>query len=137
MLEESGQNSSQANLNNDEVIDPFVKPPDSQKVGKYTPLHWAAYKGHLTIVQILMNAELNPRDIDVHGNNAVHQAAAASKLDIMKLFMSSGVDLDLQNDRGHSPFDLATDPEIKNLIKRSLDTPNCEGNKCGKAKFSF
>jgi len=27
----------------DEESNPFTKPPDSQKVGKYTPLHWASY----------------------------------------------------------------------------------------------
>lgn len=84
-----------------------------------------------------MNEKLDPTEIDVHGNNAVHQAAAASRLEVMKLFMSAGVDLDVANDRGHSPYDLATDPEIKALINKLRKTQTCCGTKCGKAKFSF
>ena len=80
-----------------------------------------------------MNAELDPRAIDVHGNNAVHQAAAASQLAVMKLFMSAGVDLDDLNARGHKAMDLATDPEIKKLIKQSRDQTHCQGNKCGRS----
>jgi hypothetical protein len=84
-----------------------------------------------------MNADLDPRSIDIHGNNAIHQAAAASQLAVMKLFMSQGVDLDVRNDRGHNPFDLTTSPEIKGLITKSHKQLNCCGNKCGKAKFTF
>ena len=84
-----------------------------------------------------MNAELDPRAIDVHGNNAVHQAAAASQLAVMKLFMSAGVDLDVANNRGHKAMDLATDPEIKKMIKQSGDQTHCHGNKCGKSQFTF
>jgi len=29
-----------------EEEDPFQKPQDARKHGKYTPLHWASYKGH-------------------------------------------------------------------------------------------
>ena len=66
-----------------------------------------------------MNNDLDPRSIDIHGNNAVHQAAAASQTEVMKLFMSQGVDLEVANDRGHTPQDLATNPELKNLITKS------------------
>lgn len=136
MTDDSAE-TKESQQSTDENSNSFKKPPDSHKVGKYTPLHWAAYKGHLVVVQILMNEKLDPTEIDVHGNNAVHQAAAASRLEVMKLFMSAGVDLDVANDRGHSPFDLATDPEIKALINKLRKTQNCCGSKCGKAKFSF
>ena len=38
----------------EEEYDPFVKPKDAQKVGKYTPLSWASYKGHYKVVWILL-----------------------------------------------------------------------------------
>lgn len=38
----------------EEEFDPFVKPKDAQKVGKYTPLQWASYKGHYKVVWILL-----------------------------------------------------------------------------------
>jgi len=42
------------NMNDDGEYDPFVKPKDAQKVGRYTPLHWASYKGHYKVVWILL-----------------------------------------------------------------------------------
>ena len=38
----------------DEERDPFKPKPDHSKSGKYTPLHWASYKGHLKVVWILL-----------------------------------------------------------------------------------
>ena len=56
----------------DEEFDPFVKPKDARKVGRYTPLHWASYKGHYKVVWILLKTGLSPLDIDMYGNTAVH-----------------------------------------------------------------
>lgn len=39
---------------NEEEEDPFRKPEDAKKIGKYTPLHWASYKGWAKIVWILL-----------------------------------------------------------------------------------
>jgi ankyrin repeat protein len=63
--------------NDDEANDPFVKPKDARKVGKYTPLHWASYKGFHKVVWILLKEGMSALDIDMYGNTAVHQAAAA------------------------------------------------------------
>jgi ankyrin repeat protein len=56
----------------EEHYDPFVKPKDAQKVGKYTPLHWASYKGHYKVVWILLKEKMSPLDIDHDGNTCVH-----------------------------------------------------------------
>jgi len=84
-----------------------------------------------------MNADLDPRSIDVHGNNAVHQAAANSQIDVLKVFMSAGVDIEQPNDRGHYPIDLATDLDVKSLINRSKKQNKCVGKNCGGSKFTF
>jgi ankyrin repeat protein len=55
-----------------EDFDPFVKPKDPRKVGKYTPLHWASYKGFYKIVCKFLKVGLSPLDIDMYGNTAVH-----------------------------------------------------------------
>lgn len=93
---------------NDEGYDPFVKPKDAQKVGRYTPLHWASYKGHYKVVWILLKANLSPLEIDMHGNTSVHHAASVEDPTILQCFMSKGVDVNLKNARGHEPLDLAT-----------------------------
>ena len=126
------------NLDDDGNNDPFVKPKDAQKVGRYTPLHWASYKGHYKVVWILLKAKLSPFDIDQHGNTSVHQAASDIKgLKVLKCFMSRGCDLGMANARGHTPLDLATTQENRDLIEKALQTGKCKGRNCGGSKFDF
>ena len=56
----------------DEGPDPFVKPPDAKKIGKYSPLHWASYKGFYKVVWLLLKAGISPLDIDQYGNTSLH-----------------------------------------------------------------
>ena len=56
----------------EEENDPFVKPPDAKKIGRYTPLHWASYKGFHKVVWLLLKAGMSPIDIDQYGNTAIH-----------------------------------------------------------------
>ena len=120
----------------EEEYDPFVKPKDAQKVGKYTPLSWASYKGYYKVVWILLKQNMSPLDIDMHGNTAVHQAAASGSKKVLECFLSRGVDVEIKNARGHSPLDLATQTEVKDLILKATSTKNCEDKKC-KSKFDF
>jgi hypothetical protein len=120
----------------EEEYDPFVKPKDAQKVGKYTPLSWASYKGFYKVVWILLKQNMSPLDIDMHGNTAVHQAAASGSKKVLECFLSRGVDVEIKNARGHSPLDLATQSEVKELIQKATSTKNCEDKKC-KSKFDF
>ena len=50
----TGDTEEKVDTRDDEVITPFIKKPDARKVGKYTPLHWASYKGHIKVVWILL-----------------------------------------------------------------------------------
>lgn len=104
----------------DEPYDPFTKADDPAKTGKYTPLHWASYHGHYKVVWILMKANMSPLIKDMHGNNAIHQAAANSQTKVLACFMSFGTDVHLKNARGHAPIDLATHPETRALINKGV-----------------
>lgn len=68
---------------------------------------------------------MSPLDIDMHGNTAVHQAAACEDKKVIECFLSKGVDVDVKNARGHTPLDLATNPEVKQLILKAMNTKNC------------
>ena len=46
------------------------------------------------------------------------------------------MDVEIKNARGHSPLDLATQPEVKELISKATSTKNCENKSC-KSKFDF
>jgi len=104
----------------DEPYDPFTKADDPAKTGKYTPLHWASYHGHYKVVYLLMKANMSPLIKDMHGNNAIHQAAGNSQTKVLACFMSFGADVHLKNARGHAPIDLATHPETRTLIKKGV-----------------
>ena len=58
---------------------------------------------------MLLQAGMSPLDIDVHGNNAIHHAAAGGNIAVMECFLSMGIDIGIKNARGHIPLDLATD----------------------------
>ena len=60
------------NNNDEEEEDQFVKPMDASKHGKYTPLHWASYKGYFKVVWILLKYGISPLEIDMYGNTSVH-----------------------------------------------------------------
>ena len=79
---------------------------------------------------------MSPLDIDMHGNTAVHQAAASGSKKVLECFLSRGVDVEIKNARGHSPLDLATQAEVKELILKATSTKNC-GDKSCKSKFDF
>lgn len=134
----SNNEGAEKNLDDDGKYDPFEKPKDAQKVGRYTPLHWASYKGHYKVVWILLKHGLSPLDIDMHGNTSVHHAASDAKgLKVLKCFMSRGCDLGMKNARGHTPLDLATTQETRDLILKANSALKCKGRNCGGSKFDF
>lgn len=73
----SGDDNEKEKKDDREEHDPFEKPRNAKSAGRYTPLHWACYKGHYKVVWILLKSECSVTDFDMYGNNAVHQAAAA------------------------------------------------------------
>lgn len=109
----------------DHTSDPFKKPKIASEVGRYTPLHWASYKGHFRIVWYLLKEGLSPLDIDIFGNTAVHQAAASGNLPVLECYLSRGVDMEMKNARGHTAYDLATKKEVKDIIVKATATKKC------------
>jgi hypothetical protein len=109
-----------------EFDDIFKKPPNSSSLGKYNALHWAAYKGFEQIASILIKFGYDPLEIDNVGNTSIHQAAASNKLEVFKIFMGLGLDLEIKNDRGHTAFDLTANKSIKNLIQKTLSIKTCQ-----------
>jgi ankyrin repeat protein len=133
---DSQQEVAQESTEAEEDHDPFQKPKDARKEGKYTPLHWASYKGYFKLVWVLLKIGISPLEIDMYGNTCVHQAAASGNLKILKTYLSRGVDVDIKNARGHSPLDLTTEPNTKQLILTAYKTKACQNPDC-KSKFDF
>lgn len=128
------EGTMESSNNNDEEPNAFIKQPDPKKFGKYTPLHWASYKGFYKVSWLLLKIGMSPLDVDQYGNTAVHQAAASKSIDVLKCFLAQGVDVNLPNARNHSPLHLATEQGHKALISKAMKTEKCEN--CG-SKFDF
>mgnify|MGYP001979474562 CR=1 FL=1 len=63
---------------------------DAFGAGANTPLQWAAFKGHLRIVWMLLKAGLSPYDVDACGNTSLHLAATGGSSPVLKCLMSEG-----------------------------------------------
>ncbi len=111
-----------------------MKPPVASQTGRYTPLHWASYKGHYRIVWLLLKDGMSPLKIDQYGNNAVHQAAASGSKRVLECFLSRGVDVEKKNARGHTPLDMAVQEDVRKLIIKATNTKTCT---ICKSKFDF
>jgi len=71
-------------------------------------MHWAAYKGELSIVQLLDHLGLPTDDVDGYGQSPLHLAALRGNLPVVEYLL---LDADSQTERkdknGSSPYDLA------------------------------
>jgi ankyrin repeat protein len=74
---------------------------------------------------------------DMHGNTAVHQAAASGNDEVLKCFLSYGVDVEKANAREHTPLMLATKKDTRALIAKAISTKCCKLKKCGNSAFDF
>jgi len=95
---------------------------------KHSPLHWAAFKGHLKVLWLLMAPpqSLSHHEKDAIGNTALHQAAAGGSLQCAKCLMAQGVDVFAKNDRGHTPYALCTVPEVQSLLQKAMKEAACK-----------
>ena len=122
-----------SSLGEDKLDSDFDKETE-EKPKQYTPLHWAAHKGHLRVVWLLLLHGYCLTDEDPFGNTPVHQAAAGAATNIIECFLSQGVDIEKKNTRGHTPLDMATDTDTRQLITKAIAVKQC--TVC-KSKFDF
>jgi hypothetical protein len=87
-----------------------------------TPLHWAAYNGHVEIARLLLQ---NGADVNARCNNGwtpLLSAASHGHIDILHLLVENGADLEAQSNDGGRALHCAADyghlPFIQELISR-------------------
>jgi hypothetical protein len=69
-----------------------------------TPLHLAAFRGHLPIVQCLLAASADINAIDSNGWTALHCAAQFGHLDVVERLLVAGAKVNAQDNDGATPL---------------------------------
>jgi ankyrin repeat protein len=72
-----------------------------------TPLHWAAWKGHAEIVQILLDAgaDMQAKNENGHwGNTPLHAAAHGNQAAAARVLIASGADVNAKDSFGQTPL---------------------------------
>lgn len=75
-----------------------------------TPLHWAAFKGHHDVCELLIQrgADVNAKTSDEDQQTAFSWACMSGDLKVVKLFVENDAKLDEQCGRGYTPIMNAT-----------------------------
>ncbi len=69
-----------------------------------TPLHWAALKGHLDVVELLLKHGADPNVKDEDGSTPLHDAAWNGHADVVELLLKHGADPNTKNEYGKTPL---------------------------------
>lgn len=82
-----------------------------------TPLICAAMRGHLKILNLLLesNSDLDHRDL--LGNTASHYAAKYDHTECLIKLIVAGSDLERQNKNGQDPYEMSAVELTRNLVK--------------------
>ena len=88
---------------------------------KNTPLLWAAFRGHLRIVWLLLQDGYSPNDVDNLDNNAVHLAAACGHKKVLQCLIDDGGNANAVNIYKNIPLSMATDPIIQEMLLVAMD----------------
>jgi ankyrin repeat protein len=71
---------------------------------KFTPLHFAAFKGDLKTSQILVRYGANYRAINAFGLSMLHVASQGDAASTLYYFYTLGLDINKQDSRGSTPL---------------------------------
>lgn len=71
-----------------------------------TPLHWAVDRGHLKIVEILLNKSADVNAKDNEGQTSLHYAVVCEREPLVELLIKHGADPKIKDNDGNFPSDL-------------------------------
>lgn len=82
-------------------------------------IHFAAQKGHLKVVQILVSSGVSVKSANRKGMTALHYAAQGSSLELVKYLVKKGANLNAKTKAGKTPVDLASNEEVRSFLLES------------------
>lgn len=107
---------------------------DDCDINGCTPLHWAAYKGDIKSLRLLLGyygTRANP--IDNSGMTPLHRAVRSCQLEAIAYLLEAKADQQIRDDKGKTPLEMAEEfkddctwPHIVRLLKNRLASPNMD-----------
>ncbi|CAK9149156.1 unnamed protein product [Ilex paraguariensis] len=96
-------------------------------------IHFAAQKGHLEVVRILLSSGVSVKSSNRKGMTALHYAVQGSNLELVKYLVKKGANKDAKTKAGKTPLDLASSEEVR-LILVETEAASKKGDLNGKDK---
>ncbi|KAL7111916.1 hypothetical protein ACP275_05G119400 [Erythranthe tilingii] len=100
-------------------------------------IHFAAQKGHLEVIKILVTAGVSVKCCNRKGMTAIHYAAQGSNVELVKYLLKKGANKNSKNKAGKSAIDLASSDEIRKLlVEFEFDSSSGKGEKGAEKEIS-
>ena len=80
---------------------------DRDQIGR-TALHWASFRGHLEISELLTSSGADVNIRDSYGRTALHYASIYGHLEIVQLLLCQGADISFRTFYGSTALDEAS-----------------------------
>jgi len=93
-----------------------------------TPLHYAAVNGRAAEVKDLLEAGADVNKTNGRGQTALHLAAKNGRTEVVKLVLDAGAKVDLEDNDKLTPFQVASNNEIKYLLWQKRGAPTTLSN---------
>lgn len=95
---------------------------DTKNEHGYTALMLASAGGHLDIVKGLLEAgaQVNLRNESIGGNTALIRASVGDHPEVVRELLAAGAQVDIKNKEGQTALNLATNDQIKDILKEAL-----------------
>ena len=80
------------------------------------PLHWAADRGDVEIIELLLEKGSDVNSQDSEGQSALHYACSVGHEPAIQILLKHKIDLDIKDSEGQTAMDLIENEDLKRLF---------------------
>ncbi|KAF6035878.1 ACBD6 [Bugula neritina] len=89
---------------------------DSQDENGLSILHWACDRGHISVVEYLLELKAQVNATDNEGQTPLHYASSCGHIDIVKLLVQHSADVSFKDVEGYTPLQCADSDDIRRFL---------------------